>query len=98
MTATLEEVSAGKAKIDAFAVPVDSVPVDGVGQHFVWKVDDSKEPWTVRRANVQVGEVRGDDVLVTDGLASGDRIATAGVTLLRDGQHVRDLDSARSGG
>ena len=52
----------------------------------------------MRRANVQVGAMRGDNILVTDGVASGDRIATAGVTLLRDGQRVRDLVSKRSGG
>ena len=42
--------------------------------------------------------MQGDDILVTSGLDGGDRIATAGVTLLRDGQRVRELESQRSDG
>ncbi len=54
---------------------------------------------TVRRVDVTVGQMLEREILVTDGIERGDRIAAAGVHLLKDGQKVRLLDgAARDGG
>jgi RND family efflux transporter MFP subunit len=53
----------------------------------VWVVDEA-EP-VVRRREVQIAGVVGNDVLVTDGLAPGERVVTAGAALLTEGERVR---------
>jgi len=76
-----------------FAVPVDAVPVDELGTYHVWKVvPDSSGRLSVHRVDVQVGEMVRNDIIVLSGLNKGDRIATAGVHFLREGQQVRLLD------
>lgn len=76
---------------EGFPVPVDAVPVDGQGVYFVWKVVEKAGKHTVQRMDVKVGEMMADEILVVEGLAKGDRIATAGVHLLYEGQEVRLL-------
>jgi RND family efflux transporter MFP subunit len=50
---------------------------------FVFEGDGDRGP--VREADVRLGEVIGNTVSVSDGLASGERVVTVGSTLLRDG-------------
>jgi multidrug efflux system membrane fusion protein len=97
MTATIhallrvseEDVPAG------YALPVGVVPVDGRGNYYVWKVEkDAGEIYTVRRADVNVGELMEGVIQVLDGVAPGDRIAAAGVHFLQEGQRVRLLTPA----
>ena len=47
---------------------------------------------------MKVGAATGGRVEIVDGLQPGDRIAVAGVTFLREGMKVRDLDDALGGG
>jgi RND family efflux transporter MFP subunit len=83
---TKEDVPAG------YALPVGTVPVDGQGNYYVWKVEkDSGDIYAVRRADVRVGEVMEGVIQVLDGIAPGDRIAAAGVHFLQEGQQVRLL-------
>lgn len=102
MTATITPFWKEDAPSDstAYAVPLGAVPVDGVGNYFVWKVEPNEEgTMTVRRVDVTVGQMLEREILVTDGIERGDRIAAAGVHLLKDGQKVRLLDgAARDGG
>lgn len=49
----------------------------------------------VRRRSVQGIGVRGNDVLVSEGLVEGERVVVAGVSFLHDGQRVRLLEAAR---
>lgn len=97
MTCTLRiETAGGAAEPDAtgFAVPLDAVPIDEVGQYYVWRVTPSAgEVFEVERRNVKVGPMTLERVLVTEGLAKGDRIALAGVHLLREGTRVRLLEA-----
>ncbi len=84
-----------------FAVPIDAVPVDELGTYHIWKiVTDSSGRLSVHRVDVQVGEMVYDDIIILSGLLKGDRIATAGVHLLREGQQVRllDLEEAQQAG
>jgi multidrug efflux pump subunit AcrA (membrane-fusion protein) len=46
---------------------------------------------TVRRRKVEIGGVRDNLLVVTDGLSAGDLVASAGVSYLADGQKVKLL-------
>lgn len=77
-----------------FAVPLSAIRFDAtetgpvVGQRATLFVfDASKE--AVERREVPVLGMAGNRVFVTDGLQAGNRIVTAGVAFLRDGQKVR---------
>ena len=76
----------------AYAVPIEAVPIDGLGRYYVWIVtQDKSNTWVVHRVDVSVGEMMQDKLLVTAGLTKGDRIAVAGVHSLQEGQRVRLL-------
>ena len=95
MTCTLRvEAPAGALAEDSrgFEVPLDAVPVDEVGQYYVWLVTPvAGEINQVERRNVQVGPMTLNSVLITEGLEKGDRIALAGVHILTEGAQVRLL-------
>ncbi len=104
MTATIrpyrkqleDDQSADASGVSGFAVPIDAVPVDALGIYHVWKIaTDSNDRRSVHRVDVQVGEMVQNDIIVLSGLSKGDRIATAGVHLLREGQQVRLLEVAK---
>jgi multidrug efflux system membrane fusion protein len=100
MTATLETyLKEGATAEDAgYAVPIDAVPIDGLGQYYVWIVKQHDDgTGTVHRVNVTVGDMMGNDILVLEGIEQGDRIATAGVHVLQEGQRVRLLEAAQQG-
>jgi len=70
------------------------VPIDEVGQYYVWRVvPDQGEVFRVERRNVKVGPMTLNRVLVTEGLEKGDRIALAGVHVLTEGARVRLLEA-----
>ena len=97
MTATVRSYpKAAQADEDAgYAVPIDAVPIDGLGNYHVWKVEAGADGTsTVHRAEVEVGEIIQSEILIVKGLERGDRIALAGVHLLEEGQRVRPLDEA----
>jgi len=73
----------------AFSIPANAVLADEQGNSTVWKVDPTT--MTVSRANIQLGDMSGDQVRVLSGLNPGDRIATSGVHNLRDGMQVSEL-------
>ncbi|WP_298814306.1 efflux RND transporter periplasmic adaptor subunit [uncultured Roseibium sp.] len=74
---------------EQFLVPTGAVAVDGDGNSFVWKFDDGTE--AVSKQMIEVGTVMGDFMPVSQGLAAGDEIVSAGVAYLSDGQVVRRL-------
>jgi multidrug efflux pump subunit AcrA (membrane-fusion protein) len=49
------------------------------------------------RRPVKVGAISGANIEILSGLVAGDRIASAGVSLLRDGMVVRDLGDGLGG-
>jgi len=57
------------------------------GHSLVWVVDDQTAQVSPRA--VQLGSAHDDQVLVTAGLASGERVVTAGVHMLVAGQRVK---------
>jgi len=49
------------------------------------------ETMQVHRVDVEIGEATGDHILITKGLAKGDRVAIAGAHFLQEGQEVKTL-------
>lgn len=91
MTARVSIAARGAGTESAgFAVPAVCVATGDDGAAYVWKVDP--ETLEVRRANVEVGELTGADIVVRSGLSSGELIAASGVHHLRQGMKVRRLE------
>ena len=71
------------------AVPLSALVSDADGTLFVWVVT-GEESRATRRA-VSVGDARGSDVVVREGLAEGDVVVSAGASKLREGMRVRPV-------
>ena len=71
-------------------VPDAAVGVDEKGGYFVWKLAETDENgvFSVRKASISVMSRVGTDIVVRDGVKPGDRIATAGVSVLSEGRKV----------
>jgi multidrug efflux pump subunit AcrA (membrane-fusion protein) len=76
-----------------FLLPLSAVRVEAPGQKGWVFVYDS-ESGTVHRTPVRLGPLHAEEVEVRGGIRPGDRIAAAGVELLRDGQEVRAAEHA----
>lgn len=86
-------------KAEGYLLPLTAVPADGKGQFYVWFVEPAKDDLcTVRRQNVSVGPMTKEYVLVTQGVAAQQRVVTAGVHLLENGQQVRLLNPEKREG
>ncbi len=76
-------------------VPSDAVGFDSSGAAFVWVLEAGDDgSFTTRRRTVRLGGRSGDWIEAAEGLASGERIATAGVAILTEGRRVRLLEEA----
>jgi len=74
----------------AWSVPVMAARSDEDGNAYVWTVDPAT--MTVKRALVELGEMKDDRVMIKSGVSEGDIVAVSGVTQLREGMQVRALD------
>ena len=85
-----EKKTEDKGLVLPFAVPTVAVGADETGAHFVWKLvkSDKEGEYKTVRQRIETGRLVGTDIAVKSGLASGDRIAVAGVTILTEGQTV----------
>ncbi len=70
-------------------VPAAAVGSDAGKQPFVWVLDPDSN--AVSRRPVELGPLRGDQAVITDGLEPGEQIVSAGVSFLQEGQVVRPL-------
>jgi multidrug efflux pump subunit AcrA (membrane-fusion protein) len=73
---------------DAVEIPVQSIFYDEKEQAYVWMVGKDLR---VTRHLVQVGTLTEGNIKILSGLTSGDRIITAGVQNLTEGQKVREF-------
>ena len=93
MTLVIEggaKISGGESSEAFLAVPTVAVGADETGAHFVWKLvqtDKEGEYKTVKQV-VETDATFGTNLVVKKGLAEGDRIAVAGVTILTEGRIV----------
>lgn len=98
MTATLQEYRQAAHGVQGAGhiLPLSAVPVDGLGQYYVWALRQAEgDQYTTHRVNVKVGEMMADSIMILDGVDRGDRVAAAGVHFLQEGQRVRLLVTNR---
>jgi RND family efflux transporter MFP subunit len=88
MAVDVSVVLGGEREIEGYLVPLVAIaPAEGEVRGYVYKFDAASGQ--VKRTEVRgVGVIHGNLVGVTGGIAPGDIIAAAGVSLLRDGQRV----------
>jgi RND family efflux transporter MFP subunit len=80
-----------KEEASGYVIPVGALFGEAAGNvSKVWVVDDNS---TVHGREVQVGRVTPGGVQVIEGLAAGEKIATAGVHTLSEGQQVLVADA-----
>lgn len=90
------------AQRQVLTVPRTAISYNTYGD-FVYVIAEDEqdaEKLVVKRRQVQTGDVRDGRVQITEGLAAGDRVVSAGLVKLRDGQAVNidnsvDLDHAK---
>lgn len=92
---TLSWTEKAQKKDNIFQVPVEAVMADETGKSYVWIVDPKE--MTVHKSQVQVGEMSGNSLITLSGIKAGDRIVTAGVNYLMEGQKVRLLEDRQTG-
>lgn len=96
MTATVV-INYRRANIlgDRIMVPISAVFKRSNGEQVVWIIgeDQKSTPRTVKTGNAS-----GNQIEIIEGINPGDRIATAGVSFLREGMKVRDLGDQLGGG
>ena len=81
------------ATADTFGTARQALALEGGATH-AWRFDPGSS--TVRRTPITVGNVAGNEVVVTSGLRSGDIVVTAGAHQLKEGQKVRLLAGAEA--
>ena len=89
MSAEVFPEGGGDAAAGRLLVPLKAVSAGPDGAPTLWFVDP--ETSRVTRRAIEVGEIRGSDVVVLRGVQAGERIVTAGVDHLREGMLVRPL-------
>lgn len=80
----------GFALGEQFLVPTSAIAIDGEGNAFVWKYDETDSQ--VSKTPVEIGTVLGDYMPIVSGVDAGDEIVSAGVAYLSDGQTIRRLN------
>lgn len=77
-----------KNDVSVLVVPPIAVGEDGDGR-FVFVLNEKGEKTIVEKKYITVGSLSSEGFTVTSGLSAGDKIATAGLQTLLDGQEVR---------
>ncbi len=70
-------------------VPANAVGEDGNGRFVYSLMPDQNEQFLVTKRKITIGKLYGDSFEVLEGLEAGDRIVTAGVHSVIDGQQVK---------
>lgn len=89
MTAKVVLTGLETTSADDVLLPAVAVVGGADAEPFVWLVDE--ESMTVSSRPVQVGQMSGDRIVVTDGLEPGSSVAMSGVQLLTDGAQVSEM-------
>jgi len=85
ITFTFDEEEQGTKQL---VVPPISVGEDGEGR-FVFRLNEEADKTTVNKQYISVGELSSEGFVVNSGLSFGDKVATAGLQTLLEGQIVR---------
>ncbi|PYE33247.1 RND family efflux transporter MFP subunit [Idiomarina fontislapidosi] len=81
-----------RSTLDGVLVPSTAVFDEQDNLHYVWVVNQQMQ---VEKRRVSVGNMTNDGLLVTEGLAAGERIVSAGVFQLQPQQKVREWHRER---
>ena len=73
----------------ALRIPANAIVGGDDGGSYVWKVDTAT--MTVSLSAVTPGQLSGSEIVILEGLATGDRIAVSGVQHLADGMKISEL-------
>lgn len=95
MTAELRLFFADAATQSAYLLPVHAIVYGTENDDRYIFVFDAQTS-TVRKQAVQSRGLRGNQLIITEGIAPGDVIVVAGATFLRDGQQVKLFKSSES--
>jgi membrane fusion protein (multidrug efflux system) len=75
------------------SVPALTIPINAVtrvnGQYFCFIAEPANGGLVARQHPVQIGEVHGNDYVVTGGLKAGDRLIVGGIQKIADGAPVK---------
>jgi multidrug efflux pump subunit AcrA (membrane-fusion protein) len=83
--------------VTGLSLPSDAVGIDSQGGHFVWVLQPGEGgTFKAKRRTVKVGDRQGVTIQILDGLKPGERVATAGITLLTEGRTVTLLKEKQS--
>lgn len=95
MTATVEGKLKSFAKNNSrIVIPAITVTRDSEMIPYVWVINESD--MTVKRTNVDLGEMTGSDgIVILNGLSQGEKVVTAGISRLYDGMKVSIWDSSK---
>ena len=96
MTAELRLFFSDAATQSAYLLPVHAIVYGEQSDDRAIFVFDAQTS-TVRKQAVQSRGLRGNQLIITEGIAPGDVIVVAGAIFLRDGQQVKLLKSSESG-
>ncbi len=77
-----------------FLVPTDALSGNESGDRYVWLLDEDKD--TVSKVPVTTGDLSGQSVAVRGKLREGQKIVTAGVDYLRQGEKVRIMTTTEN--
>lgn len=89
MSAEVHFAFGGEGETERMLVPAVSVGEDRDGRYVFVLEKDVEGRGVVRRRQVSVGELTGEGIEILSGLEEGERIVTAGVRRLSDGEEVR---------
>lgn len=86
-------VSTGCPKDCGLQIPITAVTADHEGNPYVWVV--SKYDQEVHQRYVVLGSLQDDGIVIKEGLEAGDKVVTAGVSYVKEGQKVKIMGPAR---
>lgn len=92
MSASLVVTDKRRVPAAELAIPSDATAIDSEKKHFVWLLrPETNGLFSVQKKTLLLGARNDDTVEVKNGLKKGDRIATAGISLLSEGRLVKLL-------
>lgn len=90
VTLPTEDPAAARSEAEALVVPLSAVVRPPESNQFaVFVVEGTGDNLVARMREVEVGQVYGNQVAVSNGLARGERVVVTGASLLADGEAVR---------
>lgn len=85
----LSPICKAPQQLSTFLIPINAVFAGESDKNYVWVVDPNT--MRVKRREVKIGGISGQDIHILGGLFAGDKIVTAGVHYLQEGQKIREL-------